>query len=52
MKINNLTKEEVFRNLVTSDKGLSEEEAKKRLLEFGLNEIREEKKTPPLYKIS
>ncbi len=46
MKINNLTKEEVFRNLVTSENGLSEEEARKRFLEFGLNEIREVKKTP------
>ncbi|MBI5213466.1 MAG: cation-transporting P-type ATPase [Nitrospirae bacterium] len=46
MKINNLTKEEVFRNLVTSENGLSEEEAKKRLSEFGANEIKEAKKTP------
>ncbi|HAK89232.1 MAG TPA: ATPase [Nitrospiraceae bacterium] len=45
MKINNLTKEEVFRNLVTSENGLSEEEAKKRLSEFGPNEIKEAKKT-------
>lgn len=43
MKINNLTKEEVFRSLVTSDKGLTEEEAKKRFLEFGPNEIKEVK---------
>jgi sodium/potassium-transporting ATPase subunit alpha len=46
MKINNLTKEEVLRNLVTSENGLSEEEARKRLLEFGHNEIKETKKTP------
>lgn len=46
MKINNLTKEEVFRNLVTSESGLSGEEAKKRLSEFGHNEIKEAKKTP------
>lgn len=46
MKINNLTKEEVFRNLVTSENGLTEDEAKKRYLEFGSNEIKEIKKTP------
>jgi sodium/potassium-transporting ATPase subunit alpha len=45
MKINNLTKEEVLKNLVTSENGLSEEEAKKRFLEFGPNEIEEVKKT-------
>lgn len=46
MKINNLTKEEVFHHLITSEKGLSEEEAKRRFLEFGPNEIREAKKKP------
>ena len=46
MKINNLTKEDVFRNLVTSGKGLSEEEARKRLIEFGPNEIQEVKEKP------
>jgi sodium/potassium-transporting ATPase subunit alpha len=46
MRINNLTKEEVFKKLVTSESGLSEEEAKKRFLEFGPNEIKEAKKTP------
>lgn len=45
MKINNLTKEEVFHNLVTSENGLNEKEAKKRLFEFGLNEIEEARKT-------
>ena len=45
MKINNLTKEEVLHNLVTSENGLTEKEAKKRLSEFGLNEIEEVKKT-------
>ncbi|TAL22443.1 MAG: cation-transporting P-type ATPase, partial [Nitrospirae bacterium] len=45
MKIHNLTKEEVFRTLVTSEKnGLSEAEAKRRLSEFGFNEIREVRK--------
>ena len=46
MKINNLTKEEVLRSLVTSENGLSEDEAKKRFSEFGPNEIKEVKKTP------
>jgi sodium/potassium-transporting ATPase subunit alpha len=46
MKINNLKKEEVFRSLVTSENGLSEEEAKRRFSEFGPNEIKEAKKTP------
>jgi sodium/potassium-transporting ATPase subunit alpha len=45
MKINNLTKEQVLRSLVTSENGLTEEEAKKRFLEFGPNEITEVKKT-------
>lgn len=39
MKINNLTSEEVFRSLVTSGQGLSDEEAARRLREFGRNEI-------------
>ncbi len=39
MKINELTTEEVFRNLVTSKQGLSSEEAERRLAEFGRNEI-------------
>ncbi|MEW5949817.1 MAG: cation-transporting P-type ATPase [Thermodesulfobacteriota bacterium] len=46
MKINNLTKDEVLRHLITSEGGLTEEEAKKRFLEFGPNEIREVRKTP------
>lgn len=46
MKINNLKKEEVLRNLVTSENGLTEDEAKKRFSEFGPNEIKEAKKTP------
>lgn len=46
MKINNLTKEEVFKNLITSENGLSEEKVKRRLSQFGLNEIKEIKKTP------
>ncbi len=46
MKINNLANEEVLRSLVTSENGLTEEEAKKRFLEFGPNEIQEVKKKP------
>lgn len=46
MKINNLQKEDVFKRLVTSENGLSEEEAKRRFSEFGPNEIKEVKKTP------
>ncbi|MEK7267211.1 MAG: cation-transporting P-type ATPase, partial [Nitrospirota bacterium] len=45
-KIHNLTKEEVLLTLVTSENGLSEEEAKRRLSEFGFNEIKEAKKKP------
>ena len=46
MKIQNLTREEVFTSLITSETGLSEEAAKKRLQEYGLNEIKEVKKKP------
>lgn len=46
MKINKLAKEDVLQKLVTSEKGLIEEEVKKRFLEFGPNEIRETAKTP------
>ncbi|MFA5353529.1 MAG: cation-transporting P-type ATPase, partial [Thermodesulfovibrionales bacterium] len=44
MKINSLSGKDALRSLVTSEKGLSEEEVKKRFLEFGPNEIREAKK--------
>src|SRR5512143_220012 len=44
MKINTLTTEQVFLSLVTSEHGLSEEEAGRRLREFGPNEISEVKK--------
>ncbi len=44
--INNLSREEVFRHLVTSEKGLSEREASNRLHEYGLNEIREVRRKP------
>ncbi len=48
MKINNLAREEVLHTLVTSEEGLTEEEARKRFEEFGPNEIREVKRTPLL----
>ncbi len=46
MKIQNLTIEEVFKSLVTSERGLSEDEARRRLHEYGLNEIKEVRKKP------
>jgi sodium/potassium-transporting ATPase subunit alpha len=45
MKISNLTTEAVFSSLVTGRQGLAEEEAARRLREFGYNEISEVKKT-------
>ncbi len=45
MKINSLKKEDVFKILVTTENGLTSEEAERRLLEFGPNEIREAPKT-------
>ena len=50
MKINNLSKEDVLRSLVTSVNGLTEDEAKKRLNEFGYNAIEEVKKKPLIIK--
>lgn len=52
MKIHNLPREEVFRTLVTSENGLTEEEARRRLPEFGFNEIREVKKKSLLIRFS
>ena len=46
MKIQSLTKEEVFKILLTSENGLPEEEAQRRLNEYGLNEIKEVRKKP------
>ncbi|MBI5203992.1 MAG: cation-transporting P-type ATPase [Nitrospirae bacterium] len=50
MKINSLSTDEVLRSLVTSAEGLSEEEAKRRLAEFGYNEIEEIKKKPLIFR--
>jgi sodium/potassium-transporting ATPase subunit alpha len=44
MKISSLQTDEVFRSLVTSGNGLSEDEAARRLSEFGYNEIEEVRK--------
>ncbi|NWF98055.1 MAG: cation-transporting P-type ATPase [Nitrospirae bacterium] len=46
MKIHNLSKEEVLKNLFTSENGLSEHDALSRLSEYGTNEIKETKKKP------
>ncbi len=46
MKINSLSKEEALKSLVSSENGLSEAEAAKRLSENGFNEIREVARTP------
>jgi len=43
-----LNVDEVAQTLQTTLQGLSEEEAKSRLETFGLNELREEKRTTPL----
>ena len=51
MKIQNLTKEEVLTSLITSETGLSEEAAKKRLQEYGPNEIKEVRKKPLFIKL-
>ncbi len=40
--------EDIFKELKTSYRGLSEEDAKSRLQEYGLNEIKEKKKVSPL----
>lgn len=46
MKIQSLPKEDVFKSLLTSEAGLTEEEARGRLHEYGLNEIKEVRKKP------
>jgi sodium/potassium-transporting ATPase subunit alpha len=52
MKINSLSKEEALHSLVTSENGLTDEEVKKRFLEFGPNEIKEGKKKPLILRFS
>ncbi len=42
------TKEEIFQELKTSEKGLTQGQAEKRLREVGLNEISKQKKTPEI----
>lgn len=44
MRINELSSEEVFKVLRTSPEGLTEEEARRRLSQFGYNEIKETRK--------
>jgi sodium/potassium-transporting ATPase subunit alpha len=51
MKIHKLSREEVFRSLVTSEKGLSDADAKRRLHEYGLNEIKAVRKTSLFLKL-
>lgn len=51
MKINRLSRDEVFATLVTSEDGLAEDEAARRLAEFGFNEISEKKKPRLLLKL-
>ena len=46
MKINELTRDDVFRTLVTSEQGLGIDEALRRLAEFGPNAIRAARKRP------
>jgi sodium/potassium-transporting ATPase subunit alpha len=46
MKINSLSRDEVLRSLGSSEGGLPEDEALRRLSEFGLNEIHEVRRRP------
>jgi sodium/potassium-transporting ATPase subunit alpha len=49
MKINSLSRGDVLRSLGSSEDGLPEDEARRRLSEFGLNEIREVRKKPLIF---
>lgn len=51
MKINSLSKDEVLRTLGTSEIGLLEDEARRRLSEFGFNEIDEVRKRPAIFRL-
>ena len=52
MKIQALAKEEVLRELNTTEKGLTEEEAEKRLKDFGENVVLEPKKVSRLFQFA
>ena len=52
MRINELTTQQVFRRLVTSENGLSAEEALRRLQEFGPNQITEVRRSSLLRVLS
>lgn len=51
MKINELAREEVFRTLVTTEHGISADEALRRRVEFGPNSIRAVRRTPLLLRL-
>jgi P-type Ca2+ transporter type 2C len=50
MKINELPPEEVYEELNSSNRGLTSEEAQKRLEKYGANQIEEVKKKPVIFK--
>jgi sodium/potassium-transporting ATPase subunit alpha len=52
MKIQTLTREEVLHELKTAEEGLTENEATKRLLDFGKNVIAEKKRVPKLFQFA
>ncbi|MCP6719667.1 MAG: cation-transporting P-type ATPase, partial [Patescibacteria group bacterium] len=47
-KFHHQKKEDIFKKLNTSEKGLSGKEAESRLKKYGLNEITKGKKTPEI----
>ncbi len=47
-KFHSQKKEDIFKELNTSEKGLSKREAKSRLIKYGINEITKGKKTPEI----
>jgi sodium/potassium-transporting ATPase subunit alpha len=50
MKINTIIREEVLRTLVTSEGGLADDEARRRLSEFGPNRIEEIRRRPLIFR--